>query len=213
MTRGSPTEQTSDRGATVRDRILDAALEILCESGVQRLSQVTVADRAGVRQSHLTYYFATRQDLLCAVVTRGVDGTAESVRSAVGQDDGGPEALVARVARSVAGLEHMRLFIAMIVESDGDPALRALLAEGTRRFEATLAEALEAAGSRDDARSLLISLWGLGLYEFVMRPSGKGDPAESYVAWITGRDAAAPKPHGARAAKARRVPSTKRSRS
>jgi AcrR family transcriptional regulator len=202
-----------DRAPSVRDRILDAALEILRESGVQRLSQVTVAERAGVRQSHLTYYFATRQDLLRAVVARGVDGTAASVRNAVGEEDGGADALLTRVARSVARLEHMRLFVAMIVESDGDAALRALLAEGTRRFESTLAEALEAAGSREDAQTALIALWGLGLYEFVMRPFGKGDPTESYVAWIAGRVSPTPQSRGPRPGRARGTRSPNRSHS
>ena len=60
----------------VRERILDAALAILAESGLRNLTQVGVANRARVRQSHLTYYFPTRDDLLEAVTARAVDGIA-----------------------------------------------------------------------------------------------------------------------------------------
>src|SRR4051812_50116493 len=48
----------------VRERILEAALKLLAESGAHELTQPRVARAAGVRQSHLTYYFRTRADLL-----------------------------------------------------------------------------------------------------------------------------------------------------
>src|SRR5678815_5766477 len=39
----------------IRERILGAAMSILHEGGIQALSQIQVARRADVRQSHLTY--------------------------------------------------------------------------------------------------------------------------------------------------------------
>ena len=48
----------------VRERILEAALGLLSQSGAHELTQPRVAKAAGVRQSHLTYYFPTRADLL-----------------------------------------------------------------------------------------------------------------------------------------------------
>ena len=48
----------------VRDRILEAALRLLAEAGAHELTQPKVAKAAGVRQSHLTYYFPTRGELL-----------------------------------------------------------------------------------------------------------------------------------------------------
>lgn len=168
----------------VRERILDAALGILRASGVQRLTQVNVAERAGVRQSHLTYYFPTRRDLLHAVIARGVDGTADEAELVAGARGAPPATVLERVAAAVADVDHMRLFVAMIVEADGDPALRAMIVDATRRFEATLADALGGTEAREHARHLLIALWGLGLYEFALRPSAKSDPARSYVDWL-----------------------------
>lgn len=52
----------------VRSDLLGAAHQLWCEHGVQALTQQRVAASAGVRQSHLTYYFPTRNDLLRAVV-------------------------------------------------------------------------------------------------------------------------------------------------
>ena len=52
----------------VRARILDAALHILQESGLRSLSQAKVAAAAGIRQSHLQYYFPKKIDLVIALL-------------------------------------------------------------------------------------------------------------------------------------------------
>jgi len=52
----------------IRSDLLLAAHQLLREHDVQALTQQRVAASAGVRQSHLTYYFPTRNDLLRAVV-------------------------------------------------------------------------------------------------------------------------------------------------
>src|SRR5881227_2373362 len=57
----------------VRERILEAALSLLAESGAHELTQPRVSKAAGVRQSHLTYYFPTRADLLVAVARHGME--------------------------------------------------------------------------------------------------------------------------------------------
>ena len=50
--------------ATARERILRAAVLLLNEEGFSALTQTRVAKHAGVRQSHVTYYFPARNDLL-----------------------------------------------------------------------------------------------------------------------------------------------------
>ena len=59
--------------ASIRDKILTAANEILLTIGFTALTQQAVAARAGVRQSHLTYYFPTRNDLLRETAQFGVE--------------------------------------------------------------------------------------------------------------------------------------------
>ena len=59
--------------ASVREKILAAANEILLTVGFSALTQQAVAARAGVRQSHLTYYFPTRNDLLRGTAQFGVE--------------------------------------------------------------------------------------------------------------------------------------------
>ncbi len=161
----------------VRERILDAAVAVLRESGLQGLLQVPVSAKAGVRQSHLTYYFPTRQDLLETVIARVVDGIANAVRGAIKDAEApGHGALVKRLAAAVADPEHMRMFVAAIVEADGDPALRTMLVGATRQLEAVLAEALGGADARERARLVLAAVWGLGLYQFLVRPPPESSP-------------------------------------
>src|SRR5262245_50244241 len=115
----------------VRERLLDAALAILSESGIQHLTQLEVAKRAGVRQSHLTYYFPTRDDLLVAGTERVVEHLAAGLgRLAADGADGTRSRLIERLAAAITDRAHMRMFVAMMVEADGDPAVRAVMTRG-----------------------------------------------------------------------------------
>jgi len=169
----------------VRARILDAALHVLRESGIQHLTQVLVARLAGVRQSHLTYYFPTRGDLLEAVTQRAVESLASELGPAMSEHTAQSDArLIGRLARSVADRQHMRMFVAMIVEADGDPAVRRVMRRATEMMEAALADALGGDHARERARRVLAAVWGLGLYHFLMRPVPAADPTRVYLSWL-----------------------------
>jgi DNA-binding transcriptional regulator YbjK len=64
-------EPPSDTDKDPRARLIEAALEVLLHDGIMGFSQSKVARQAGLRQSHLTYYFPTRNDLLTVVVEHG----------------------------------------------------------------------------------------------------------------------------------------------
>ena len=63
----------------VRTRILEAALRLLGEGGAQNVTQPRVSKEAGVRQSHLTYYFPTVTDLLQAVARHSFQSLAKEL--------------------------------------------------------------------------------------------------------------------------------------
>lgn len=165
----------------VRERILDAALDVLQEAGLRQLTQVRVAEHAGVRQSHLTYYFPTRQDLLEGVTAHFVERAHHSMEGHEAED---PEALLAHFAAEVIGLEHTRMFLGVIVEADTDPALREMVVDATRQIETVLARSLEGTNARERARVILAATWGLALYQFVTRPSGRASIIRPYLAWL-----------------------------
>jgi AcrR family transcriptional regulator len=206
--------KTTTAAGGVRERLLDAAIAILRESGVQRLTQVQVAERAGVRQSHLTYYFPTREDLLEALTARAVEGIAHgaghnTVGGGGGEREGvGHGPLLERLAAAEVELGHMRMFLGLIVEADGDPAVRDMLVRGTQHIEGVIAESLGGDDAKERARVVLAALWGLGLYQFLVRPPPKSDPTRSYLSWLaTAAAGEAPRQRGT--ARGRRAPPTR----
>jgi AcrR family transcriptional regulator len=153
---------------SVRERILEAALAILREDGIHEVSQVQVARRAGVRQSHLTYYFPRRHDLVSAVTERVADGIAGSARPGLAESEADDVAtMLPRLLETIAQREHMRMFLGALAESDRDPEVQAILLRQTERVVATLAAALGGENATERARLVLASLWGLGLYAFL----------------------------------------------
>lgn len=123
----------------VRQRLLTAALEILQSQGFQALTQARVAEAAGVRQSHLTYYFRTRNDLLKAVVEEG----CSALLGMIGGDIRPGKVTLAKFRDALLSLRNdqsmPRLLIALTVASDEDPALKSWLAKFDRSIQARLA--------------------------------------------------------------------------
>jgi AcrR family transcriptional regulator len=64
------TDGRAIRGQATRDRIVEAAREILIEQGHSGASTRAVADRAGVRLSLVHYHFGGKQGLLIEVLER-----------------------------------------------------------------------------------------------------------------------------------------------
>src|SRR5262245_1334127 len=128
MRESGPRRQRPETPLRVRERILTAALETLTESGIQGLTQVQVARRAGVRQSHLTYYFPTRDNLLEAVTELAVEAIASGLRQLVAASGNRAyQTTLERLTEAVADLAHMRMFVAMIVEADADVTVRKVM--------------------------------------------------------------------------------------
>jgi AcrR family transcriptional regulator len=177
------TESTDTAG--VRERILDAALAILREQGIQELTQVQVARKAGVRQSHLTYYFPKRYDLVEAVAVRFIGGMEAGLRELAARAQGGdPRELLLSMAEGIGETGHMRMFTGVVVAADGDPALRAIIVRQTRRVQAILADALGGDGATDRAALLLAAMFGLGFYGFALgEPAG---PSSALLAFLAG---------------------------
>src|SRR5579885_2463244 len=66
---GGHTPHTS-RGEAQQRALVDAAYHLIAEGGFERLRTREVAARAGVNIATLHYYFATKEDLIRAVVQR-----------------------------------------------------------------------------------------------------------------------------------------------
>ena len=72
--RGRPRlEQSRRPGKTAREEILDAAAELFTTHGYANTSTRRIADAVGVRQASLYHHFATKDDILDALLAGTVD--------------------------------------------------------------------------------------------------------------------------------------------
>ncbi|MDA1116424.1 MAG: helix-turn-helix domain containing protein [Proteobacteria bacterium] len=135
----------------VRDRILEAALGLLAESGAHQLTQPKVSKAAGVRQGHLTYYFPTRADLLQAVAQY-------SIGKLVGQLAHDHPATPAAVAQGIAAgstdKRRVRVMLGLVAAADRDPAIRKRMRGFITKLREQMAPAHEAGGLKTDPESI-----------------------------------------------------------
>jgi len=146
----------------VRRRILDAALDIVEVDGIKALTQPKVARRAGVRQSHLTYYFPRRAQLVVALLQHAHDRAAAAgmPHGAAGQEEGDVLALLGNL---MFDGRRMRFFIGIILEAGEDPELRSIVHDHARGLAAWVAPHF---GRRPDDQAVIAfidHLRGIGL--------------------------------------------------
>jgi AcrR family transcriptional regulator len=102
--------------------IIEAGLAVLREHGFAGFTQPRVASEAGVRQSHLTYYYPTRVDLLTAVAHAAIERLLAAVDTIV--EASTPKAAAARIAGVTVRRENTRVIMALAQVADQEPALR-----------------------------------------------------------------------------------------
>ena len=110
-----------------RESILRAAAATLREHGFSSFTQPRVAKRAGVRQSHLTYYFPTRLALLEGVARMAVDGQLAALQSIA--DRPSVAAAVDGLSALIGRRENTRVLMALAQAADEEPTLRRLFRE------------------------------------------------------------------------------------
>lgn len=158
-----------------RQAIVDAGLGVLREQGYPGFTQPRVAAAAGLRQSHLTYYFPTRVDLLAAVARAAIDGQFRAIDRML--DGSSREVAAATIASVAVRHANTRVMLALAQAADQEPALRELfreLADGITERAGRLFEGL-GIRSTDDARFLLHALSvGLAVIDLATgRPDGE----------------------------------------
>src|SRR5256885_9126065 len=59
-----------DIGSIRREQIVEAAVSVITERGLQNLSLSEIEKKAGMSRGQLTYYFPAKEDILLAVFDR-----------------------------------------------------------------------------------------------------------------------------------------------
>jgi AcrR family transcriptional regulator len=110
-----------------RQDIVNAGLAVLRERGFSGFTQPRVASEAGLRQSHLTYYFPTRVDLLTGVARAAIERQLGMVDAILGASS--PQAAAKVIANVAVRHENTRVIMALAQAADQEPALRGLFRE------------------------------------------------------------------------------------
>ena len=66
-----------DIGTIRREQIVDAAVSIIAEQGIQHLSLSEIEKKAGMSRGQLTYYFRAKEDILVAAFDRLIEMMSE----------------------------------------------------------------------------------------------------------------------------------------
>jgi AcrR family transcriptional regulator len=125
----------------VPGRIIEAALELLAEGG--EITQPRVARAAGVRQSHLTYYFPTVTDLLQAVARRSFETLAAALGLAAGRR---PASLAEGMTKASGDKRRVRMMLGLVSAADRDRTLKPRMRAFVKELRGRIAPLLRAAG-------------------------------------------------------------------
>jgi len=147
-----------------RGAIVQAALDLIGESGLGSFTQPRVARRVGLRQGHVTYYFPTRDDLLVAVADEAVRQRIAALRAVEDADE--PREKIATLARVLAAPEQTRVLIALTQSADQNDTVRAsfgALAAGIAPLGASLLRAFGAEVSESSLALLQATSTGIAV--------------------------------------------------
>jgi AcrR family transcriptional regulator len=111
-----------------REQILHAAVDVLNTDGFGALTQTRVAERAGIRQSHLTYYFPARNDLLRETAVYGCEALLGALEAGIETGELNIENFREVLAVDIHDRRFARLMCALIVASDEDAGIKPWLA-------------------------------------------------------------------------------------
>lgn len=146
-----------DDATDVRQRILDAALGLMAEHGFMEVTQPKIARAAGVRQSHLTYYFPTRAGLLKALAMHSIEILLGSLATGASAGKLTPELFAQFAGEALADKRGARVMLGLIVSSEEDREIKQFLRDFVVRVRATLTDVARLLG-RDPGQSNIVAL-------------------------------------------------------
>ena len=120
---GRPDAATDD----TRERILDAAVQVLREVGYGHFSVQKVARRAGVYQGNITYYWPRRRDLVLALALRVIDDYRSACLAALGTGRSSAadaaEAVIRTMVEQAVSPEMVRILPELWSMANTDPEI------------------------------------------------------------------------------------------
>lgn len=167
----------------IRDDILSAGSLLLREKGVTALTQPQIAQAANIKQSHLTYYFPTRAELLLAIAEHTLSTLMENIAAQL-QSHPEEKTLADAVAKIMTEGFPPRVFVGLIVAADSDPEIRKLLRKLVRHVRTSIQHLLKQAGLASDSQSALLfhaGVIGLAILHYARQHKESADEVRSGI--------------------------------
>ena len=177
--------------------IIDAAAAVFAEKGYHGSSTKDIADRLGIRQGSLYYYFESKESALEEVCQKGVEGFVQRLEAILARDIPPAEMLRAAVHNHLAPLEDRPNYVRVFQHERHElpPARRRKISAAAGHYEKLLQTMFErgvAAGAfRRDLDCRLATLGLLGMCNAVGDWIGSepgvtiGEIAENFVSVLT----------------------------
>jgi AcrR family transcriptional regulator len=141
-----PTIATLPATAPARMRILTAGVEVLHSEGFASLTQQAVAEKAGVRQSHITYYFPTRLELLRAIAQFGCECMMDPISNAAISGDVTYEQFRELLLPDYSDRNWWRLMTALVNACSESEGIRSWIAQFDAQIRDRLRDGFKAFG-------------------------------------------------------------------
>lgn len=171
----------------MRESILVAGVKLLKEKGIAALTQPQVAKAAGIKQSHLTYYFPTRADLLLGIAEQSIERAMEDISTRL---DENPQRLTLASTFAdvmIAGVPP-RVMIGLTVAADADPEIREPLRKLIRQVRARVKTLLTKSGLPSGAEAAMLFhavVVGLAvMHQARMSPRSAGEVRDGMAAML-----------------------------
>lgn len=130
-------------------------MKLLKEKGIAALTQPQVASAAGIKQSHLTYYFPTRTDLLVGIAGQAIDRTMEEITARLVEKPD-QATLADTFANAMISGVPPRVMIGLIVAADADPAIHKPLRKLIKHVRAQVQTMLAKSGLASSPEAALL---------------------------------------------------------
>jgi AcrR family transcriptional regulator len=142
--------------SAVRERLLLAAVALIREHGLAGLTQPRVAKAAGVSQSHLTYYFPTRNALLTSVLMRTADDQLAGVEQALATGAADAKQLSETMGAAFEKAENSRVLISFALAASENRDARETFERLTRGIRGGIATTADRVGIPDDPKTMAL---------------------------------------------------------
>ncbi len=188
----SAAEHRPEAAQPVRERLLDAAEQVVARDGVSNLTLEAVAREAAVSKGGLLYHFPTKSALVEGVVKRLASYWDAKLSEALAADPAGPGAFtraVISVGGAPTGCQHQPVHTALLAAAGTDPQYLAPMRECSAKWQARLeSDGIDPAV----AMTVRLAIDGLNLCTLLGLPVPTGELRERVIEMLRKLTALAP---------------------